>query len=159
MKKHYTDFNNENEIKEFIQSEEYKIHIDAMTGEELHNKAHIAIELTRRDIELNNLKKGIVRLMREELKFHNDTDDYLLDIIHSFSKDISDNVCPICDGKAKEYCTIDSIKIKDREYRRPVHYNICMNEGDDCCDEYFIDSYQAEESENFLKKNTPWKSK
>lgn len=48
------------------QGQHYVNHVNAMTGEGLHSKAAIAMELAHRDIEIERLKTEIDRLRRVE---------------------------------------------------------------------------------------------
>lgn len=56
MEKQYLDFNDEDAIKDIVDSDEFSVHLTALTGENLHKKAHIAIELARREIHIQQLE-------------------------------------------------------------------------------------------------------
>ena len=56
--------------EEIMYSDEYSLHVNAMTAEKLHSKSQIAMELAGRDIRIKELEQAlegrIVRITAEE---------------------------------------------------------------------------------------------
>lgn len=56
----YLDRNDEKSVEPYLYSDEFATHMSAMTGEELHGKSDIAIELARRDIKIKELQEFVI---------------------------------------------------------------------------------------------------
>ena len=89
MSKEYLNFEDDEAVEQYLYSKHYGKHVSAMTGESLHNKSHIAIELARRDVIIEELEAKIAEIESEwvscEDRMPEKEDDYLIYPIPKYS--------------------------------------------------------------------------